>query len=125
MQTVASFWPEGFHSEAIVAQHEDISASISLGMCLNYALKPSEAMPMTALGLVMPLQIANAAWYRLKNRTYAIDPVEHQRAVKMKDWNMDSIHALEAVWCDKTCNHARMDENAEMYAGGTPLQYGK
>lgn len=125
MQTVESLEGGSPNSGVTEAQQEDITSAISLGMCLSYALRPSESMPITALGLVMPLQVAHSAWYRMKKRHSSTNAEEYQRAVRMKDWNMEGIHALENVWCDKHCNHERMDEYAEMVAGGKAFEYGE
>lgn len=125
MQAVDSLDTESIDRDAVAAQAEDISAATSLAMCLDYALKPTNAMPMTALGALMPLQAAYAAWYRLEKRQISDDTEDYRLAFKMKDWSLDSIHSLEAVWCDRSSRRERMEEYAEMVSGGRAFERGK
>lgn len=125
MQAVDGLDPGNLDVDTAAAREEDVSAAMSLAMCVDYALKPGNAMPMTALAALMPLQAAYASWHRLQKRQPTTDTEEYHYAIRMKDWSLDSIHALEAVWCDRSSRRERMEEYAEMVSGGKAFERGK
>ena len=121
IQALDNFAPNSAFCNNSTAEQEDLSAATSISMCVDYAFEPTRALPLKALGVVIPIQLGLGAWHRLQHRQSSTD-AEYQRALLMKRWSLDRIQYLAEMWHVKPVEPKRMELVCEMFAGGPLIQ---
>ena len=102
-------------------EEADMEAAMSVSRCLEYALRPAPSRPMTALGMMIPLQTAIGTWHRLRKRQISTTTPEYQFARRMEDWSTGAIKDISSIWRCRAMNVMRNELICELFAGGPLL----
>ena len=82
------------HMEIARIEEQDVAAAIGVGMAVDYTLSADSSMPLAALRILTPLQIALGTWHRLEERR--VGTAAARSAQQMQEWivriNTDILH---------------------------------
>jgi hypothetical protein len=114
-----------FDDEQIRAQ--DISAAISVAMCVEYGLEGPHSHPLIAMRLFLPIQMAFGTWHRVqkaeRNRELFATP-QYEKAAQMKEWCLGITRRLDHIWGNIPTDQRQLERLCEMFAGGPLLEAG-
>lgn len=80
------------------AEQGELAAASSLAMCMAYATKPGPEQPLTALPLLLAMQVCVALSYRLQVRKVSRDDSLHRHAVRMTERSSESVIRIKKTW---------------------------
>ena len=121
LQTLASFGEATIPIDKQTVEDQDVTAATAICMCLDYATRADPAMPLTALAMVIPLQVALGSWDRLERRQASTASQDYRRAVRSSDWILDQVHWIDHMWRSTHTNHERMRQLCNLFAGGPAI----
>lgn len=104
--------------DIVTAQQEDIAAATSIAMSLDYAWRPGPSLPLTALGILIPMQLSYGSWLRLQRRQDSKDTLNYQRAIQMKIWTTEHVNELHHKLNGRIIDPERTEKVMDCYAGG-------
>ena len=122
VQTLIKLGSHSNEFDIAAVEQEDVAAATAIAMCLPYALKPTVSRPLTALAMIIPLQLSLGTWTRLQQR-HSAGTVEHQQATRTIDWSIENTNDLMLMWHSKLITLERMAMLCNMCAGGPLLEW--
>ncbi|KAH8803463.1 hypothetical protein F5884DRAFT_508001 [Xylogone sp. PMI_703] len=100
-------------------QMKDVQAAHSIAMCAQYAFSLNPGLPLAALRMLAPQQIAFGAWCRLvRRRALEFHGEQLQQAEQAKSWCLDLIHRICRQWKVVPLSALQMEQATIALAGG-------
>ncbi|KAF2171628.1 hypothetical protein M409DRAFT_50300 [Zasmidium cellare ATCC 36951] len=114
------FFPDRDVSDA---EQGEISAATSLAMSIDYAMRPGPSQPLTALNMLLPIQVCVASWYRLQGRHSGSNDLLYRHAVRMTEWSSEQTIRIKKIWRGRWQSWARTQSLCGIFVGD-PLPEG-
>ena len=122
LQTLSTHHGPLLNIDMDTVEAQDVASATAIAMSVQYATEPGQAMPLTALAVVLPLQLSIGAWDRLQRRRQRTDGGVCEQAVEMREWYMCHINRLVWMWRGIVTTPERLGALCDMFAGGPTIE---